>query len=654
MPTPDYTVLADSVQALVGRRDLTQQQFANWLGGAVNGGPNSDGNYPLTDSTGFTRMVPCPARQVQGLGNGLDLTGFNALPTAVEADVASAPPEMLGKLADGTLHRFTTNLFAARRTKDLDVLPGSEYAEWLSCLSSTGLERKIGTAYLTRSFGDVIDPTRPPYNCRFDAQKMHGATVHQGSNLIDTPYTDFRFNQSDLGKICNISNHMYSGGVNCYIGSVSADGAQLRVFYDKAFTQPVNADWDRGYEEMIWGTDDTIGMQAAIDDADPRSYEDHGRTVAIGGFGLVSQLRFGSMSIVGMATTTCGFYHLASPGAGTSPWIAPKGSGKYYASNKRPHHYSLLNLSLFGQRYTVPYNTFRRALEIYGGGFGDVYTGASYARIEGIDIFESRWDGFFGDGVFAGLIKDFRVFLSEQCGMRVGFFDLNGVNWHAEGNKLTGIYSTLVGANLSTVRSSYNGANADGNANPHEHGSNYTEAGFGNTVTNLRLQESWSHSLCFTDVDTNYVRNGGGSGNAFYLGTFDDTADISSELRGDGSTAAGHGSLPDIRAMVYFRKTSDQYNFNSVSNNTVNLVTGSYQVKGINYATNAVGFDGYARYNEVTFRTPKISNDPTQWYDGVPINKPAFSRGPWASKNTGTDTIGSLANTVKINGQLAP
>lgn len=62
--------LTDRVSLLVGRRDLSQIEFANWLAGTATGGPNGDGFYPLTDSAGVTRLFPCPAK----VGGGSPVT----------------------------------------------------------------------------------------------------------------------------------------------------------------------------------------------------------------------------------------------------------------------------------------------------------------------------------------------------------------------------------------------------------------------------------------------------------------------------------------------------------------------------------------------------------------------------------------------------
>lgn len=69
---PDIAALAANVSALLGRRDLTLREQQDWGAGTPTGGPNGDGYYPLSDSTGFQRMVPAPATvaAVGGLRTG--------------------------------------------------------------------------------------------------------------------------------------------------------------------------------------------------------------------------------------------------------------------------------------------------------------------------------------------------------------------------------------------------------------------------------------------------------------------------------------------------------------------------------------------------------------------------------------------------------
>ena len=86
----DLAALLDGVTALLGRRDLTQVEFENWKAGSANGGPNGDGNFPMTDSTGFVRLVPSPAKIAKmttfraatlAAAAAQDLSGFDLIRT---------------------------------------------------------------------------------------------------------------------------------------------------------------------------------------------------------------------------------------------------------------------------------------------------------------------------------------------------------------------------------------------------------------------------------------------------------------------------------------------------------------------------------------------------------------------------------------------
>lgn len=59
--TPSHSELTNKIATLLQAKQTADNQFRDWLGGAPNGGPNGDGSYPLTDSSGFTRLVPTPA-----------------------------------------------------------------------------------------------------------------------------------------------------------------------------------------------------------------------------------------------------------------------------------------------------------------------------------------------------------------------------------------------------------------------------------------------------------------------------------------------------------------------------------------------------------------------------------------------------------------
>lgn len=63
--------LLDAITDLVGRRNLSQREFQDWMAGSATGGPGGDGRYPLTDSTGYERLVPSPAAVGQLMAAGI-------------------------------------------------------------------------------------------------------------------------------------------------------------------------------------------------------------------------------------------------------------------------------------------------------------------------------------------------------------------------------------------------------------------------------------------------------------------------------------------------------------------------------------------------------------------------------------------------------
>jgi lysophospholipase L1-like esterase len=58
----DMEAIAASLNALLATYGVTRDQIADLLGGAADGGPNGDGNYPVTTAAGATFLVPSPRR----------------------------------------------------------------------------------------------------------------------------------------------------------------------------------------------------------------------------------------------------------------------------------------------------------------------------------------------------------------------------------------------------------------------------------------------------------------------------------------------------------------------------------------------------------------------------------------------------------------
>ena len=59
---PTIAQLTQQVSDLLIAWNEREAQFRDWLGGTATGGPNRDGRYPLTDASGRTKLVDCPAK----------------------------------------------------------------------------------------------------------------------------------------------------------------------------------------------------------------------------------------------------------------------------------------------------------------------------------------------------------------------------------------------------------------------------------------------------------------------------------------------------------------------------------------------------------------------------------------------------------------
>ena len=75
--------LATKIADLILYWSSFNTEYSNWVGGAVDGGPNSDGDYPLTNWAGEETLLACPAQLAD------NVTGYVAT-VAASATAASA------------------------------------------------------------------------------------------------------------------------------------------------------------------------------------------------------------------------------------------------------------------------------------------------------------------------------------------------------------------------------------------------------------------------------------------------------------------------------------------------------------------------------------------------------------------------------------
>lgn len=60
--SPSRAELTNQMSDLLDKWQARETQFREWMTGTISGGPNGDGFYPLSDSTGYTQLAACPAK----------------------------------------------------------------------------------------------------------------------------------------------------------------------------------------------------------------------------------------------------------------------------------------------------------------------------------------------------------------------------------------------------------------------------------------------------------------------------------------------------------------------------------------------------------------------------------------------------------------
>ena len=120
------SALAAQVSALVASWDVREHEFRDWVGGAADGGPDGDGRYPLSNGSGFTAMVLCPAAITDEVsGPAAEVSGI--LDSVLAASTSAA--------TSATLALARVDLAAAARdasvaAKDLSVTAKDQSATY--------------------------------------------------------------------------------------------------------------------------------------------------------------------------------------------------------------------------------------------------------------------------------------------------------------------------------------------------------------------------------------------------------------------------------------------------------------------------------------------------------------------------------------------
>ena len=124
--------LASQINALLTKWNGREAEFRGWLAGSADGGPNGDGRYPLTNASGTTALVDCPAKLADTVGGPAGLSAAARL-LAEEARDAAAGSATSAETAEGFArgHRI-----AALEARDLALLYRNDAAAHAANLST--------------------------------------------------------------------------------------------------------------------------------------------------------------------------------------------------------------------------------------------------------------------------------------------------------------------------------------------------------------------------------------------------------------------------------------------------------------------------------------------------------------------------------------
>jgi hypothetical protein len=84
--------LAQQIANLIEYWAAFNQEYSDWIGGTVGGGPNSDGEYPLTNWAGEETLLPCPALLSDNV-TGYVATVAASASAASDSEIAAALSE---------------------------------------------------------------------------------------------------------------------------------------------------------------------------------------------------------------------------------------------------------------------------------------------------------------------------------------------------------------------------------------------------------------------------------------------------------------------------------------------------------------------------------------------------------------------------------
>lgn len=574
----DYSLaqLTGLLAVAATRFSNASQEFRAWAGGVIDGGPNSDGDYPLSDGFGNTHLVACPAKIAATAGLSYEAINSLTARTAPFAHDHNGPD--IPFIADGNLRKGKLFLFASRRTADLqEVTIGDSGVDYhMQVLNTdTGVSHRASVNELRKLANGIIDPTLPPYNCKFDAVFTRGVITQNGNNVLE--FIEPVGSRAKVGHHLQLSN-AYGGGPGSTSITEVIDDYHVRVA-----NAPTTS---HGGMDCLFGTDDTAGLQAALYDARAPSTYTYGKVVWMpAGMALTGSLIYYPRTALfgkGVRQTTL---IRKDDGARSPAWyeywqeygstglanedhpdfVGNDNAPLLRAENRYVDFPAMGDFAIFGARWcqTKAYGGLSLLAYMFGAPGPQLPQVDCYPMFSRMHIWQTGWHALEHSGQHSGSIFAVEIMNSGGAGFHMAGYDANITNILIIGCDMPGMVFVDRGdnSNLLNVKLSFNGVNGAwlygerGNTN-------LLMEGNGNNITNMRVQESKGSNL--------WIR---GDGNQFADTMLDDTGCI-----------VPHHNTWDTKPALGAAIVLDGANYNRFND----IQFGGAVHKAHNYATHAI------------------------------------------------------------------
>lgn len=380
-------------------------------------------------------------------GGGSGQPNLNSLPIAEAAD--GGPNNLIvGLTPNGTAKRFTTHLFASRRTQDLVPTARVLATDLLQVYRADGQSYAMQASALTQFTSGKINVKEPPYNCKGDYREVGDVTVTQFSATVKSATNPWV--AEDVGKVIYIGRRTQSRAtMTRTIAQVVSAG---EIVLGPGPGGSISAA-SYGASSLIagWGTDDTAGLRAALDAARA--------PVGRYGYGGVVELPPGQYltdhlflprraAIFGYGPRQSCF--VRKPSASTQPTVSNE-----LKSDDFP---VLVNCGIYGNKGLINAQQHGYVYQATAG-FGTYEQGDPFPHWHGIHIWDTYGDAIVHAGQGNGICTDVNIDGPAGFGFRSTGYDMDIANLYIIGAAKGGIHCDFGSANnnFNNGKFSYSG-----------------------------------------------------------------------------------------------------------------------------------------------------------------------------------------------------